>query len=557
MTTRYLLILCLMTALFACGGEGQNVLVPPTPVDQTAPPADLVTEMTPADVVAPADISPEVVPLPDIVDVTATPEVLAEVVAEIVEVDVPPPPCMADTDCDDGKSCTTDSCIDGQCLHEAPPGLCCTTAADCADGIACTDDKCVGGSCKHYQDDNLCCWNDAMCADTNDCTRDRCVAERCSHTFVNGYQCTCQNYLDCDDGLACTSDSCADGQCVYQAKAGQSGCCASDGQCADNDPVTNDQCIQLTCSNLPATKCTKLEHCDDANPCTLDACEGSGYCSHADLADCCLTNGDCDDQTPLTVDVCAANTCAHSLANPPVDCVSPTDCPAPADCISHQCVGGICSAVPVSGGNCCLEASSCNDNDLCTADTCSDFQCTFSPVSGFVAHQVWNFDDGSLDGFAIEGGGFGVTWQLATKQAISLPNSVYFGNPAGPNGPTLNNGKTVAGKLVTPAATLPEITPHLLRVWAFIDCEALFSRDVVTIYVRHDGQDTPVWTKEDIGGTTALSWKELEVDLTPLNLGGKSVQLVFGFDSIDAVNNNYQGLYFDDIRLLWPCPPQL
>lgn len=555
--TRQLIAICCSLSLIACGGgEGKNVLVPPSQTDEASQP-DIVAD------IAPPDASPDLfVP----VDIPVVQEVIPEVVApdlgpdlstDLVEVDAPAPPCQSDDECDDGQLCTTDSCVAGDCQHDAPPGLCCAGDQDCSDGVSCTDDKCVAGMCKHYQDDNLCCANDAMCTDDNACTLDRCVAETCSHTFVNGYGCTCGNYLDCDDGLGCTQDSCIDGQCIYEAVDNLAGCCNSDNQCADTDPVTTDLCVQHTCSNLPASKCETPLHCDDGNPCTTDSCEASGYCSHQALPGCCLTSGECDDQTTLTIDICAANnTCAYSLTDPPTECGGANDCPSAGVCIESACVGGICSASAQPAGGCCIQSSTCNDDDICTADTCQNFQCQYSPVSGFVPHQEWNFDADNMDGFTVEGGGFGVTWQLASDKAISVPHSLYFGNPNGPNGPTLNNGKAVAGKVATPAVTLPDITPHLLRVWAFIDCETLFSRDVVTIYVRHNGVDTPVWSKEDIGGTTGLSWKELEVDLTALNLSGKSIQLVFGFDSIDAVNNDYQGIYFDDIRLLWPCTPQ-
>ena len=555
MTTRHRCLL-LAILLLACSPEGATILGPPVGQDSDASsvPEILVDLGSPDDTIVTEVLSPDA-PLVDLTIPDITLEVVPDTAPETIPADLGPTPCESDEECNDEKGCTTDKCLEGFCHFEAPPGLCCNSAADCNDGIACTDDKCVGGSCKHYKDDNLCCWNDAMCADGNECTLDRCAGETCSHTFLNGYDCACDNYLECDDGLSCTSDSCLSGKCSYELKNG-AGCCSNDGQCVDNDPVTVDACIQNTCSNLPSAPCTTAEHCADENPCTDDVCGAGGYCTNSPIADCCLVNGQCDDGTTLTMDICAQNTCVFSFTDPPTDCDSADDCAESGPCVEASCVGGLCSNTVLDGGSCCIDSPACDDGDICTVDTCTDFACAHSPLAGFVPHQAWNFDDGSLTGFQIEGGGSGVTWQLSDKQAISTPYSLYFGNPNGANGPTLNNGKTVAGKVATPAVTLPADGPHLLRVWAFIDCEAIFSRDVVTIYVRADGQDTPVWTKADIGGTTGLSWKELEVDLSTLKLGGKSIQLVFGFDSIDNINNDYQGLYFDDIRLLWPCKPQ-
>ena len=547
----------LASLLISCSPEGSTVFAPAVDaVADAVSKAEIALDTgTPQETVATDAAIPDLAPV-DLSIPDAAPDLLVDLTAEITDPDVGPAPCQGDGDCDDQKNCTNDACVEGYCQHEAPPGSCCEIAADCNDGIACTDDKCVGGSCKHYLDDNLCCWNDAMCADGNDCTLDRCAGETCSHAFLNGYDCACSSYLDCDDGLPCTADSCLSGKCSYELKGGGSGCCSNDAQCADNDPVTVDACIQNTCSNLPAPPCITAAHCADENPCTEDLCDAGGHCTNNWKASCCLVNGQCDDGTALTIDVCAQNACVYSFADPPTACATADECPDSGPCVATTCQSGLCSNSVLDGGNCCVDSLACDDGNICTVDNCSGFACAHTPLAGFVPHQVWKFDDGSLTGFQIEGGGNGVTWQLTNKQAISTPFSLYFGNPNGANGPTLNNGETVAGKVVTPAVTLPADGPHLLRVWAFIDCEALFSRDVVTLYVRTNGQDTPVWTKADIGGTTGLSWEELEVDLSPLNLGGKSIQLVFGFDSIDNINNDYQGLYFDDIRLLWPCKPQ-
>jgi len=97
--------------------------------------------------------------------------------------------CVADVDCDDGSVCTTDRCINSQCVN---------TPISCDDGNACTADSCnpVTG-----------CQNDAIvCDDLNVCTTDSCnPATGC--VFTN-------NNIPCDDGNACTSgDTCGGGVC--------------------------------------------------------------------------------------------------------------------------------------------------------------------------------------------------------------------------------------------------------------------------------------------------------------------------------------------------------
>jgi hypothetical protein len=72
--------------------------------------------------------------------------------------------CTADTQCDDGNACTTDTCSSaGSCGH--------TNNTDpCSDGVSCTvGDQCANGSCHPGTPE------DTICNDNNDCTTDHCV----------------------------------------------------------------------------------------------------------------------------------------------------------------------------------------------------------------------------------------------------------------------------------------------------------------------------------------------------------------------------------------------
>ncbi|MCH7564413.1 MAG: hypothetical protein IH968_11380 [Gemmatimonadetes bacterium] len=57
-------------------------------------------------------------------------------------------PCFADSDCNDGDVCTTDSCDAGLCNAAAIDG-CCNADADCDDADECTDDVCVDNVCDY------------------------------------------------------------------------------------------------------------------------------------------------------------------------------------------------------------------------------------------------------------------------------------------------------------------------------------------------------------------------------------------------------------------------
>ncbi len=148
--------------------------------------------------------------------------------------------------CDDGLFCNgTDSCGFGTCsVHSGdpcvPPDLCdevtdacveCLVAGDCDDGVTCTDDSCNGGT-------NTCEFvaNDANCDNGLYCDGD----ETCDVAL----DCLPGTVVDCDDTLTCTTDTCDDGvdSCDFDLDAGS---CLIVGVCyLDLDPDPADECQQ-------------------------------------------------------------------------------------------------------------------------------------------------------------------------------------------------------------------------------------------------------------------------------------------------------------------------
>ncbi len=180
------------------------------------------------------------------------------------------------TDCDDGNSCTTDTCepATGECHHEAlPPVPCddgnkCTELDRCADGVCrgppvvcldgdpCTEDKCHTSAGCTVLSIPLCdptgdpcvappLW-DTFCDDGNACTIDACtVLLGCHHQITA---------VICDDGDACTSgDTCSGTICLGVAI-----------DCSDGDPCTDEACDHASGCNFGATD----DACDDGNVCT-------------------------------------------------------------------------------------------------------------------------------------------------------------------------------------------------------------------------------------------------------------------------------------------------
>ncbi len=296
----------------------------------------------------------------------------------------------APTACNDENPCTDDSCdSQGICQHAA-------NAGSCSDGNACTvSDHCAAGLCVSGTSD--------ACDDLDGCTADSCdPSSGCVHAAKSdgaicldahcegsvhvlastclGAVCVPGGQLSCDDANPCTDDTCAAaGGCVHAEN--QASC--TDG----NLCTTGDVCSGGVC--LPGAPSS----CDDGNLCSVDGCDPSTGCQHANATDgtVCATAGcaglllgkggacqagactlfaapvDCDDNNTCTDDFCSPNTgCSHqaNLAS----CSDGNPCTADDTCALGVCVGG--------------GATNCSDDNVCTDDTCSPTQgCIHVPGS--------------------------------------------------------------------------------------------------------------------------------------------------------------------------------
>ncbi len=277
---------------------------------------------------------------------------------------VPGPPLV----CDDGSSCTVDSCNPATgCINLPVEGT-------CTDGDACTDgDVCFKGACKPgFALD---------CDDNNPCTKDKCDHKTgCAPVLLQS---------PCDDSNECTApDLCDNGKCVAGAKV----------NCDDFNPCTDDLCSPVTgCQHKPngsacndGNACTQGEFCTggacggaqpvscgDFNPCTDDGCNPAKGCAYLD------NQSPCDDKNACTLgDVCKQGTCTGGKQAPCDDlngCTADSCSPATGGCVhlpidatcddEQQCTG----AGKCKGGQCTPGAKlPCNDNNLCTDDACDE-----------------------------------------------------------------------------------------------------------------------------------------------------------------------------------------
>ena len=256
-------------------------------------------------------------------------------------------------DCDDGNTCTSDTCDTSQgCLHSPTnEGQPCVTHLG-------QDGKCTEGVCTTE------CTVDSDCDDEFDCTTDSCntVLGKCVHVPVHSA---------CDDVNECTDDSCVEGSgCVY----GNNTDLCGTSRCEAGDFLPAVYCINGVCpAQVPVD-------CDDGNPCTDDSCDDSAGCDWVDNTDSCAaakceggsyypemfcSGGACPSPVPVS---CNDNNVCNGTetCDPSIGCV-----PGVAlDCVDNDPCNGVETCHPTEG---CQPGTplDCDDADVCTGiETC-------------------------------------------------------------------------------------------------------------------------------------------------------------------------------------------
>jgi hypothetical protein len=334
-------------------------------------------------------------------------------------VDRPERPCITDAHCDDGNSCSVDTCVAGGCVWRAAAGVlccaesaqcddgdpctvdrcdtfrcqnarrpgCCTTAADCDDGDPCTPQSCKDGLCDIGLPDPGCCRTDRDCVDGDPCTADLCLRGICAHPVTGSASaCPCAGTGDCDDGNPCTLDRCLSGTCSY-APSGRPGdppdlvCCAGSATCPPSgaEDVLS-VCRWSVCVFEPLAPCAGEEDCDDRDACTVETCLG-GYCDHTPVgaSNCCNTDADCADRGACATATCTFNRCGYRPKLEEGCCADAIECNDGLACTVDECASFTCVYRP-AGPGCCLTDADCDDGNACTADRCAaDRSCRYEP----------------------------------------------------------------------------------------------------------------------------------------------------------------------------------
>ena len=273
--------------------------------------------------------------------------------------------------CDDLNACTADTCNPNSgCVHA--PG----TGGECEDGNPCTtSDACKLGKCESGS--NLCtCTNDSECAAKED-------GNICNGTLYcdkNDIPWTCKvnpaTIVKCDGSI---SDACKTNACDSQT-----GKCKLD-LAADGKPCDADESLCTVGDACKSGNCTPglLAKCDDANPCTNDACDPKKGCTTTTNSSPCDADGDlctvgdgctagkcvvgsvkkdCDDNEPCTSESCVKSTGKCQVQKLTISCDDGSLCT----------VGDACAGDPKTGAWTCIPGAlkQCGDNNPCTDDVC-------------------------------------------------------------------------------------------------------------------------------------------------------------------------------------------
>jgi hypothetical protein len=266
-------------------------------------------------------------------------------------------------ECDDDNPCTEDLCTDtGGC--EFPP-----VEGQCDDGEPCTiGDVCSAGECTGTQVPCE-CQVDADCGELED--GDLCNGTLVCDTSWPPFQCV----VDLETEIVCPGPNGPHTPCLEASCDAATGFCSlvsanEEMPCDDSDACTvSEACDDGECMAGVAV------NCNDGNPCTDDSCDPTTGCLHTDNQEPC-TDGD----VCTTQDQCQAGVCVGGLAlvcddedacNGTESCDEAVGCLAgePLVCDDSDLCNGLenCDAVEGCQSG---EAPSCDDGNPCTQDSC-------------------------------------------------------------------------------------------------------------------------------------------------------------------------------------------
>ncbi len=420
----------------------------------------------------------------------------------------------------DGKSCEKED----MCTPTA-----CPTTATCATVNGAAQCKCKAG------------YSGSACGDINECATNNggCSINGVCTNTVGSSSCACKSGYS-GDGKTCSDvNECAvsNGGCSAQAgctntlgsftcacKAGFTGdgkTCADVNECA----VNNGGCSpNAACTNSPGTfKCA----CKAG---FLDESGGAGKVCN-DVNECAANNGGCSADAACTNSVgsfsCA---CKAGFTGNGKTCADTNEC-----AVSNGGCSSFAACTNTPGSFQCQ----CNSGFTGDGKVCTDInECP-------LPEWTWNFTKQG-----------GVGWVFDPPSATTAPvkwqvfkDVMYYGNstisPTNFNTPGTANHGAATG----PSLTLSNAPSHRLTFDADFQTEFGLPYDALTVQLVIKGQPTPVtlpWTKsKQIQGAGFHTYA-----VAMSGYAGKTVQLRFYFDTVDAAVNQAAGLFVKDLSIV-------
>ncbi len=384
----------------------------------------------------------------------------------------------ANVDCDDGISCTIDTCTDGVCSHQigpnsgptaCPAGQICDLLKGCLPGIVCsTDDQCVqklgNDACKT----NITCDpGTALCSYTlldkdmdghvpvvcggDDCNDASNTSFPGAPEICDGKDNNCDGAIDtgatcpgqgtCQNGACvCPPENNCGGQCVdkqtdknhcgacFNACPSAANCVAGQCMCASNSTVCNGQCVDTTsdpqncggCNN----GCALGYSCQSSScVCLKTPCNGACIDTNSDPQNC----GGCNIQCPSGA-MCQAGMC---------------QCPSGLTLCAGQCVDTMSN--PNHCGMCNKQCGACQ-NGVCQTCPVADLHLMLD-TSGSMTGTRWTAATSGISAFM----------NLGTSSGIGLGLGFFPVTQPNPDECTLSNYTTPA----VPIALLPGVAASI------------------------------------------------------------------------------------------------
>ncbi len=486
--------------------------------------------------------------------------------------------------CDDGNVCTEDACKSGKCVSVVKCD--CAVDLDCDDKNPCTTDVCQAGKCVTKSADGNACSSGDKCQKPNSgtCAAGACVAgnapvdcssvgDACNVGLCDASSGNCQavakpSGASCEDGNGCTeSDVCEGGKCTA-------------GVPVDCPPPADKPCQEAICMSTGASShtCTPAAKpigtvCDDGLFCSIgEQCDAKGNCVGTPFlcpspSECLIATCSELQQACVTTFALSTQKCEDGLY-----CTVGDTCDGAGGCASGQprvcsatgCQTGVCDeptdqCVATLIPGCCKKNAECDDGFPCTTDTCNVNTCAHNASGTCCNPTLWadTFEGGSLGGVTIANstGSLAQGWQVRSGAlANGGTGALYYGNPATNS---FNFGTASSGIASTPTMQVPFAIfgSATLDFYVWFDTENGNVYDQLTVSAVYGlpvgPQSTVVlWTKPQ---TVVMGvWQKQSVTL-PANLWGQNVHFEFSFNTVDAVSNDGQGVYVDDISVQVPC----